>query len=412
MKSGRVPIRATETLQQIMIEYYMEAKMAEGTKRKLAWVTSGAPVEILYAADVIPLYPENHAALCGARKVAVELCSVAEDHRFSRDLCSYARTDFGSIYGGTSPIGGLPKPDFLLCCNNICGTVTKWYQHLERELNVPLIFIDVPFEHDGVSPEAIAYVRKEIENAITAVGEIIGKPIDMDRFRETLTLSFRSTVLWGEVLDLLAHRPSPMSAFDAFVHMALVVVMKGTQKCIGYYEKVLIPEIKQRVADGIAAVPGERFRLGWDNIAIWFKLRELSIKFAEHKACLAAATYTHEWAAASNLRSSASTDDPLNAMAEVYASAGYINSGIETRTKTLLKMAEKFSLDGFVMHSDRSCKAYSLMQYDLAKILAEESNIPVLIIEADHCDSRAYADEQINTRIDAFMETLAGRAPR
>ncbi|MCK5557654.1 MAG: 2-hydroxyglutaryl-CoA dehydratase, partial [Candidatus Hydrogenedentes bacterium] len=60
MKSGRVPIRATETLQQIMIEYYMEAKMAEGTERKLAWVTSGAPVEILYAADVIPLYPENH----------------------------------------------------------------------------------------------------------------------------------------------------------------------------------------------------------------------------------------------------------------------------------------------------------------------------------------------------------------
>ena len=412
MKSRRVPVKATETLQQIMIEYYMEAKMAEGTDRKLAWVTSGAPVEILYAADVIPLYPENHAALCGARKVAVDLCSVAEDHGFSRDICSYARTDFGSVYGGPSPIGGVPKPDFLLCCNNICGTVTKWYQHLKRELNVPLIFVDVPFEHDGVSREAVAYVRQEIENAMSRVGEIVGKPMDADRFRETLDLSMRSTVLWGEVLALLANRPAPISAFDTFIHMAPVVVMKGTQKCIDYYEKALLPEIRKRVAEGVAAVRGERFRLGWDNIAVWFKLRDLSVKFAEHKACLAAATYAYEWAAGAELRVNASADDPLNAMAEVYARAGYINSGIETRTRTLLEMVDRFALDGFVMHSDRSCKPYSFMQYDLARILTDERDIPTLIIEADHCDSRAYADEQINTRIDAFMETLAAREPR
>jgi benzoyl-CoA reductase/2-hydroxyglutaryl-CoA dehydratase subunit BcrC/BadD/HgdB len=72
-------------------------------------------------------------------------------------------------------------------------------------------------------------------------------------------------------------------------------------------------------------------------------------------------------------------------------------------------MVAKFSLDGVVMHSDRSCKAYSLGQYDLARTLTERFGIPTLIIEADMNDSRVYAEEQVNARIDAFMETLANR---
>ena len=67
------------------------------------------------------------------------------------------------------------------------------------------------------------------------------------------------------------------------------------------------------------------------------------------------------------------------------------------------------SLDGVVLHSDRSCKAYSLGQYELANTLREDLGIPALIIEADMNDERVYAEEQIHARIDAFMETLANR---
>jgi benzoyl-CoA reductase/2-hydroxyglutaryl-CoA dehydratase subunit BcrC/BadD/HgdB len=171
-----------------------------------------------------------------------------------------------------------------------------------------------------------------------------------------------------------------------------------------YYE-LLLSEMKQRVAQEIAAVPGERWRFGWDNIPIWFKLRQLSEKFAEHKACLVAATYAHSWAA---IVSPTSSTDPLTGMAEGYTNL-YINSGLPSRARLLAEMVTSYALDGFVMHSDRSCRAYSFGQYDLARILAERHGIPTLIIEADMCDSRVYADEQVNTRIEAFMETLAAR---
>jgi len=119
-------LRASQKMKELMTLYYTGAKMAEGRDKKIAWITSGGPVEFLIAADVIPIYPENHGAMLGASKMSVELCEVAEGLGYSRDLCSYARGDIGSALTKKSPIpGGLPKPDFLLACNNICGTVLK-----------------------------------------------------------------------------------------------------------------------------------------------------------------------------------------------------------------------------------------------------------------------------------------------
>jgi benzoyl-CoA reductase/2-hydroxyglutaryl-CoA dehydratase subunit BcrC/BadD/HgdB len=404
MSDQRVPIKSAAKMMQMMASYYMGAKMAEGGPKKIAWVTSGAPVELLYAADVIALYPENHAALCGAQKMAVSLCEAAEERGFSRDLCSYARTDFGSIFTQGGPMGGLPKPDFLLCCNNICGTVTKWYQNLQRIFNVPLLFLDAPFVHGEATPEAIEYVRVQLSDILKSVGELVGKPVSDNELYQTLVLSARAVELWRRILDLLANRPSPMTSFDTFIHLAPIVCLRGTQPCIDYYEE-LLAEMQQRVRDGIAAVPGEQYRLGWDNLPIWFKMGGLSKKFSEHKACLVNATYASAWA---HMVDPDATDDLLREVARSYLTV-YINCGLDERVRTLQDAVTKFGLDGFVLHSDRSCKAYSLGQYELARTLTQELDIPTLIIEADMNDARVYAEEQVHTRIDAFMETLARR---
>ena len=243
-----------------------------------------------------------------------------------------------------------------------------------------------------------------MDDMIASVGDIVGKPIDMDTLFGMLIGGREASVLWGHILDLLAAKPAPISSFDTFIHMAPIVVMRGLKKCLDYYE-LLHEEIKQRVADGIAAVPGERFRLGWDNIAIWYNLRDLAKKFYKRQACLVAATYTYGWATQAMADD---VDDPMDAMAAGYT-ASYINSGFHVRKKVLASMVEKYDLDGVVMHSNRSCRAYSVGMYDLAKFLEEECNAAVLMIEADHCDPRSFAEEQTFTRIVAFIETLESR---
>jgi len=395
-------IKSVKRMKEIMTEYYIEAKSPkEQTGKKIAWITSGGPVEPLIAMDVIPVYPENYGAMIGASKMGVDLCEKAESMGYASDLCSYARADIASAVINGGPIGGLPEPDMLICCNNICGTVLKWYEVQARYYNVPLFILDTPLCHTEYSPEIKNYVEAQVMEYIKFLEEVCGKKFDYDRMEEVGSLSVRGQELWQAVLDTTMNRPAPMTCFDAFFHLALIVTLRGTQTVVDYYE-MLLAEMNQRVKDGISMVPDEKYRLLWDNLPIWYKTRWMSDKFAEHGACLVADTYTSGWCSALKYMN---TDDFLGSLAEGYTRI-FLNCGTDQMAENIMALAEKYSADGLVIHSNRSCKPYSLGQYDIQKIVQKKMNIPTLIIEADMVDERNFSESQIETRIDAFIEML------
>jgi benzoyl-CoA reductase/2-hydroxyglutaryl-CoA dehydratase subunit BcrC/BadD/HgdB len=193
-----------------------------------------------------------------------------------------------------------------------------------------------------------------------------------------------------------------MSCFDAFINMAPIVTLRGTKEVVDFYREMKA-ELKQRITEGISAVPGEKFRLLWDNIPIWYKMRELSELFASYGACLIADTYTHAW-----VFEGLETEDPLDGLARAYTMA-YLNISIDLMVDKILDLLTRFSADGIVIHSNRSCKPYSLGQYDIKRIIYEKTGILSLVLEADMTDARVYSDAQVKTRIEAFMETLQNR---
>jgi benzoyl-CoA reductase/2-hydroxyglutaryl-CoA dehydratase subunit BcrC/BadD/HgdB len=397
----RRKFKSVRKMKEIMTHYYIQAKTAHETGRKVAWITSGGPVEPLIAMDIIPVYPENHGAMIGAAKMGQDLCQKAEEMGYSADLCSYARADIACAPIDAGPIGGLPKPDMLVCCNNICGTVLKWYEVQARYFNVPLFILDTPFCHVDMRQAARVYVRHQMEEYLGFLENCCKQKIDAERLAEVGQLSLQGQHLWQQVLDCAMHRPSPISAFDAFFHLALIVTLRGTRTVLDYYQE-LLGELKERMAAGIGAIENERYRLLWDNLPIWFRTRWLSEKFAAHQACLVADTYTSAWC------STAKYLDPknfLDSMADAYTRI-YLNLGIDQMAEAILAMIDKYAVDGVVMHSNRSCKPYSLGQYDIQRLIREKRGIPTLLIEADMVDSRSFAESQAEARIDAFMEQL------
>ena len=403
MAERRSPkIKAGGRMKEMMSLYYLEAKNAADNNQKVAWITSGGPVELLIAMDVIPVYPENHAAMCGVTRMGVDLCEEAEQMGYSRDLCSYARSDIGSAVTGKSPIMGLPKPDFLVCCNNICGTVTKWYEVLARLFDVPIVYFDAPFIHDELTDNAAEYVKQQIKRAIEQMESILGRKFDMDRFAEVVTLSAEAAGIWGEILGICKNTPSPMSAFDGFILMAPIVTLRGQQQVLDFYE-ILRQELQERAAGGVAAIPGEKYRLLWDNLPIWFKMRDLSEKFIDLQACVVASTYLNAWAA-----TSLDATEPIGGLARTYASA-FVNQSIIYRAKLMRDIVVDYSIDGVIFHSNRSCRPYSLGQYDIKEILTKWTGVPGILIEADMNDERAYAEGPVFTRLEAFIETLKPR---
>ena len=397
----RRKIKSVAKMKEIMTTYYIEAKTAKDNGKKVAWITSGGPVEFLIAMDVIPVYPENHGAMIGASKMGVDLCEKAEEMGYSRDLCSYARSDIACSVVNGGPIGGLPEPDFLVCCNNICGTVLKWYEVAARYYNVPLFILDTPFIHTTFSEGAKKYVIAQTYEYIAFLEKQCGKKLDYDRMHEVSRLAVEGLRLWQAVLDTAAHKPAPMTAFDAFFHLALIVTLRGTQIAVDYY-KQLLDEMNQRIKDGIAMVPNEKYRLLWDNLPVWYRTKWLSDTFAAHDACLVGDTYTSAWSGVMDL---IDENNFIETGAVAYSSV-YINVSLDMMLETLKKLIRKYDVDGLVMHSNRSCKPYSLGQYDLQKLVMKELNLPTLIIEADMVDARSFSESQVETRIDAFMETL------
>ena len=392
-------IQAADSMKEMMSAYYLDAKNAGENGRKIAWINGGGPVELLLAMDVIPVYPENHAAMCGAFKMGVELCEIAEGEGYSRDVCSYARCDIGSALTGKSPIMGLPKPDLLVCCNNTCGMVTKWYEVLSRLFDVPLVFIDAPFIHDEFTKNSHEYIKRQISRALEQMESILEKKFEMDRLKEIITLSSEASRLWGEVLTRCKTTPSPISAFDGFILMGPIVTLRGTREVVDFYS-ALVDELDDRIANGVAAVPGEKYRLLWDNLPIWFKLRDLSRKFADLEACVVASTYLSGWIA-----DGLDADNPIDSLARVYCSA-FINDNLERRAKMMQGIVEDYSVDGIIFHSNRSCRPYSMGQLDVKDMLTRWTGVPGIVVEADMNDERAYSDGPVLNRIEAFIETL------
>jgi bcr-type benzoyl-CoA reductase subunit B len=394
-------IQSVKKMKDIMTAYYIEAKTAGETGKKVAWITSGGPVEPLIVMDVIPVYPENHGAMIGASRMGAALYEKAEAMGYASDLCSYACSDIACAPINGGPIGGLPRPDMLICCNNICGTVLKWYEIQARYFNVPLFILDTPFCHTEYTREMRKYVRRQIDEYLRFLEEHCGKKYDYDRMKEVGKLSVTGQKLWQAVLDTTMHKPAPMSAFDAFFHLALIVTLRGTQQAVDYYE-MLLAEMKKRIADGIGAIPNERYRLLWDNLPVWYRTKWLSEKFAAQDACLVADTYTSAWCGSLKY---VDENNFLETMAECYTRI-YLNIGVDEMAKTVMAMVDKYEVDGIVMHSNRSCKPYSLGQYDIQRIVEKQKGIPSLMLEADMTDERKFSESQIETRIDAFIEIL------
>ena len=396
-------LKSVKRLKEIMTDYYIEAKTAGQTGKKVAWITSGGPVEPLIAMEVVPVYPENHGAMIGAAKMGAALRRAAEEMGYSPDLCSYALTDIACAPKNGGPIGGLPKPDMLICCNNICGSVLKWYEIQSRYFKAPLFILDTPVCHTVFTPAAKNYVGAQLDEYIQFLEGLCGRAMDLDRMQEVGRLSVEGQRLWQKILDTAENRPAPLSAFDAFFHLALIVTLRGTRIVIDYYTE-LLAELNDRIARGIGAVENETYRLLWDNLPIWHRTRWLSEKFASHQACLVADTYTAAWCGALEY---IDENDFLGSMAEAYARI-YLNMGLDQMAQHMVGMIDKYGVHGVVMHSNRSCKPYSLGQYDIIKILRAQRNIPTLLLEADMVDERGFAERQLETRIDAFMEMIKG----
>jgi benzoyl-CoA reductase/2-hydroxyglutaryl-CoA dehydratase subunit BcrC/BadD/HgdB len=406
-KLTRKKIEATKLMIKYMSDYFYELDRASKTgDEKVAWCTSVGPSELLLSMGFKVYYPENHGALLGTSRLAAEVIPNANALGYSPDICSYLTSDIGAYVKGITPLSkafegieNVPKPDVLIYNTNQCRDVKDWFAWYARELNVPSLGIHTHRNPTEINGSIVPSIAKQIENLVEPLEEISGNKFDMEKLKKVVALSRECSELWKEVLETASTSPSPLTFFDGTIHMGPAVVLRGTDKAVEYY-KVLLKELKERVNNGEGAVEDEQFRIYWEGMPVWGRLRAHSELFANLKACVLASTYCNSW-----IFTDFDPEDPFTSMAKAYTELFIVKSD-EAKEKYMKKMIDIFKIDGIVFHDAKTCPNNSNNRYGMPQRLTKDTGIPSITINGDLNDLRLISDEQTKTNIEAFIEQL------
>lgn len=402
----RKKIRAADDMKKFMADYYLELdRAARIGDKKVAWCTSVGPAEILRGMGFLVYFPETHSAMLGSTRTAMDYIPHANALGYSPEICSYLTADVGAYVQGFTPltrafgIESIPKPDVLVFNTNQCRDVQDWFAWHAREFNAPLVGIHTHRGVKDVTESHVISIAKQMEGLIESLEKASSKKLNMDEFKGAVALSRECSDLWKKVLDTAAAVPSPLTFFDGTTLMGPAVVSRGTQEAVDFY-KILLAELEERVENGVGAVDGERFRIYWEGMPIWGRLRVHSELFAVLKACVLASTYCNSW-----IFSALDPADPFTSMARAYTELFIVRSD-ETKEKYIKEMLDFFKIDGIVYHNARTCPNNSNSRYGMPQRLEEETGVPSLVIDGDLNDLRCLSDEQTETNVEAFIEQL------
>lgn len=403
-------IESSKLLRKIMADYFYSLNDAsKSDTEKVAWCTSVGPAELLLSMGFHVHYPENHGAVLGSSRAANDYIPVANAIGYSPDICSYLTSDVGAYIKGETPlakayegIDGVPKPDVLVYNTNQCRDVEDWMNWYSRELNVPSIGISTYRNLGEIKDHHIQGIVGQIRDLIPPLEKISGNKFDIDKFREVMERSRRCTELWKKVLGINEASPAPISFFDETIHMGPAVVLRGSETAIEYYT-ALLAELEGMVAKKEGALDDERFRIYWEGMPIWGKLRNLAEFFIDLKAAVVVSTYCNSW-----IFDAFDPKEPFESMARAYTEI-FIARDENFKERYITDMVKRYKVDGILFHDSKTCPNNSNNRYGMPERLAKKLNIPTITINGDLNDLRCYSEEQSKTNIEAFIEQLEAR---
>lgn len=394
------PNSAKYKLGKIAADAYKDAVAAKERGEKVAWVSSNFPVEIPETMGIATVYPENQAAGIAARGAGTRMCEEAEADGYSNDICAYARISLAYAKLKSCPEQDVAMPDVLLCCNNICNCMIKWYENLSRDLNVPLIMLDIPFNPDDeVSDAQVAYVKGQFLDAIKRLEDITGKKWSDEKFQEVMNNSCRTSRAWLAATAMARYTPSPFNGFDLLNHMAVMVTARGKPEAAEAME-TLLKEYQENHDTGKSTFRAEeKYRIMFEGIACWPWLRATSTGLKGRGINMVTTIYADAFGFDYD-----SFDNMIRAYCKV---PNAIN--LETARDKRVKLCKDNSVEGLLVHTNRSCKLWSGFMPEMSRQIGAECGIPVVSFDGDQADPRNFSEAQYDTRVQGLTEIMDSR---
>ena len=358
---------------------------------RVAWCGVAAPFDLLNAMGVTSCFVEFVGAMLASTGTVGPLLEEAEHGGYNTDTCAYHRAVLGA-----SRKGLMPEPDFLVGTTCPCSGGLATIENIARHFDKDLFVLQVPQDESDGNVQALAAQIRRMVDFVTAH---TGEPLDEGRLRRAVERTNEAREIMVDAYRLAQTVPSPVSGRDLRNFGIVVALFLGTDAAVSI-ARSFRDAFQAKVDAGESGVLGERHRLLWIQNRIQFKHPLVKMLEEEYQAAIV----TDELNAIT--WDPIDPDDPYPGMARRAISIP-LNGTVKRRVAHLQALARDYKIDGAINPCHWGCRqgtgARGLIEEGL-----KEVGVPVLNLEVDCIDSRNFAEGQLRTRLEAFVEMLGG----
>lgn len=377
-KDKRLP-RSLQYLNQYAIGRIRDS-LANGENS--AWVNLFAPVELVAAMDIDPLFMEAYSSFMAGFFIEDLLVDAAETQGLSNTLCSFHKT-----FLGANELNIVKKPRFMMTTSMICDGNIPTFKYLAKKQGVPLYVIDVPYSY---SQEGVCYVKKQLVELAHELEECFSKKLDIDRLREVVKTENSTRALMTEYLGYAGRKAIvPTMTFEMYMLFTSHVFM-GTPEVLEFY-RMLVDDAKK--------APD---RTG--KSVLFIHLVPMFEKNFEHYFNFSDSLHISGFDLNYDFLDEIDEKDPFGGIAEKLI-RNSLNGEVRRRLSLIDELTERLVPDGIIQFCHLGCKQ-SMGATFMIKDLAAELGLPFLHIDGDFVDRRNNQEGQNRTRLEAFLEML------
>ena len=387
-------------------------------RQPYAIVQADVPFELFDLLDVPAVSNQWWAALVTAKRLAPAYLEAMAGDGLPDHLCRYCSLGYASTRyreRQAPPWGGLPTPR-LLCARLTCDCIGRVFALWAEAFGTDLFEIDNPGADDLpprwwelarrdwrqlVAPHRLAFAAAALERLVARLEQISGRALDRDALRGRLDTVNRQEEIFDDVRRLIADAPEvPVRMTEQISNVMATQWVRGTDWAIAH-ARAFHDEVAHRVQQGMAACPGERTRLMWVGAGLWHDTDFYTAFEQSHRAVFVWSMYL-AFGPDGYIRYG--LDDPMAALASRTASFNEYLHDPPWAAEWIVAQARAHRIDAALLLRPRSTKPSATGRLFIARAL-EEAGIPVLPVEADVVDSRAWDPVATRAAVATFLET-------
>jgi benzoyl-CoA reductase/2-hydroxyglutaryl-CoA dehydratase subunit BcrC/BadD/HgdB len=344
------------------------------------------PEEITLAADAV------HVGLCAGADAGTDLA----EQLVPRNTCALIKSFIGFKMAKLCPF---TESSDMIVGETTCDGKKKAYEAFNEI--TPTYIMEVP---QTKTEAARALWKSEVLRYLAEVEKLTGKTITPERLKQGIKTTNAKRRALQRLTSLRAADPAPISGRDAL----LVNQISFYDEPIRFTAKIneLCDELESRIAvkDGIAPAKTPRLLLSGCPMAVpnWklpYVIESSGAVIVGEESCIGTR----------NSRdlvdeSGETMDEMIDAIVDRYMKIDCACFTPNTeRQENVTDLAKRMNADGVIHYSLLFCQPYTHEALKVDKTLQAEG-IPMLSIETDYSMEDV---EQLKTRIEAFVETLA-----